>query len=1542
MLLSVNRHLWLPCILALALVSTARAGVTLTRTVRVDPDHLPATEPFEIPAGERLAGVDAISLECAEDGARAVAGVSVRVGYQGFERGRHLAWLELPDGCGLPLEHARHAMQLRVLLHLEPSAAGPVPRERVVPEWEPRGGPPRARAAESRMPANAADGSGAQADAGPIGSPPLRSPPLRSPPLSSPPRPGAPAPFLATQVPSLLGSPVAYLIVTSDALVPEFQRLADWKTASGVPAAVRTLSFIREQYPTAVDDPERVRMFIRDAYSRWGTRWVLLGGDTEILPARIAHVEFLDDQFVPTDLYYSCLDGNWNADGDSTFADAFAGSWDPGDDADLLPEVWVGRAPVVTPSDAERFVSKTLTYETTPAADYMENVLFFAQVITPDHWSPGQPVQLDGAQIVELDEMPILDSVPNMHVGRLYQNHTDPHWRPGAVHESRAAVYDSLQLGYNLVMHVGHGYREVMSCGDDNLGNADMHALTNGDRLMNFYAIDCTSNAVDYASIGEALMRAPAGGAVTNIGSTRLDYPKFSRGFQREYFRLLFQDSVTAVGEAQARQKLPFVGASQSDTFNRLSQLELLLLGDPELRIFTARPRELTVVAPDTLTAGEGELSIEVSAAGTPLPGAQVTAWMPGHEYRTALTDGSGGVTLPFHPDSVGPCSLTVTAFNARPWRRSLVVVPGAPAALQAAATTVLDDALAGRSGDGDGLPDAGEQVDLVVAVRNAGGAGATGVIGTLSTVDPWVTITNPSANYGAIDPGATSSPGSGFRIGIASDCPDQHEVAFTLDLAGDGGLLEEQRLRLLVRAAELVQVAHVESEEGGNDDGRPQPGETVHYTFRVRNVGTGDAHAVTGRFRNLDGLAVVLDSTLSLPDLPPGAEASATPVRFTATSAEARLVLSIDDASGPRLTQVLDLGYPAAVTALAAVGGAGRMTLDWQHEPAPDLAGYNVYRAIAAAGPFVKVTPLPVGRSSSWADAALQPLTRYFYRVTSVDSSGNESTPSDPISAGTGPAEHGVYPAFTRESSQTPATLAPVTGGGTDILVGGGVLHLFHADGTAPVDADGSNGTPGDFTTLGRDYEGGGSIADLDGDGGRDVIGATWGSKQLLAFDAQGLPRVGFPVPLANPIWSSVAVGDLDGDRHLEMVFASLGTALYAFRSDGGEWRDGDANPATLGVFKTIGGGFNAGTPALAPLAGPGPLTIIYGGVDGFLYAWMPDGSNVPGFPVNLGAPILGSVALGRMDGPAGPLSIVVPVANGSLHVRRADGSSRPGFPVFLPLAGFGQGSSPALADMNGDGFNDIVVASSNGRVYVFDRNGAQVSPWTASSRFSTLTSDATRASPVVADINGDGVNDVVVGDESGSLAALSGASGAMLPGFPIAMAAEASGTAALCDCDGDGMSEIVTVDFGGTLHVWDYDFPFSPAGPAPWPQFHHDARRTGWSEAISVVGVEPELAVAPRTLELAAPHPNPAHGELQFALGVPIEESGAALELAVYDLAGRRIRVIVHGPARAGRSTARWDTRDAGGARMPGGVYLVRLSAGAQTRTRKVVVLP
>ena len=62
----------------------------------------------------------------------------------------------------------------------------------------------------------------------------------------------------------------------------------------------------------------------------------------------------------------------------------------------------------------------------------------------------------------------------------------------------------------------------------------------NGNRLTNMYAIDCTSNAIDFASLGEAFCLNPHGGAVANVGSTREDFPVTGRSYQDEFYRLVF------------------------------------------------------------------------------------------------------------------------------------------------------------------------------------------------------------------------------------------------------------------------------------------------------------------------------------------------------------------------------------------------------------------------------------------------------------------------------------------------------------------------------------------------------------------------------------------------------------------------------------------------------------------------------------------------------------------------------------------------------------------------------------------------------------------------------------------------------------------------------------------------------------------------------------------------------------------------------------------------------------------------------------------
>jgi hypothetical protein len=343
----------------------------------------------------------------------------------------------------------------------------------------------------------------------------------------------------------------------------------------------------------------------------------------------------------------------------------------------------------------------------------------------------------------------------------------------------------------------------------------------------------------------------------------------------------------------------------------------------------------------------------------------------------------------------------------------------------------------------------------------------------------------------------------------------------------------------------------------------------------------------------------------------------------------------------------------------------------------------------------------------------------------------------------------------------------------------------------------------------------------------------------------------------------------------------------------------------------------------------------------------WKSNGANLAGFPLQTNGQITSSAAVGYLDG-AGDTSpeIVFTTTADSVYVLNADGKRRPGWPVWNRCSGVTRSPSPALADMNNDGFLDIVFMATNGGLYVYNRNATLVAPW-SNIRYTTATVEASESSPIVADINGDGFNDIICGGEDGTLTAISGANATVMAGFPIQLEAEVRGTPAVADIDKDGKTEIVLAGWDKNIYVWDYDFPFSPSMTPPWPQFHHDARRTGFASAPLYVGVDDGPGTgsgAVREIEFAPPSPNPMRAgrsvaRLDFA--VPSAASGGTYDLSVYDLSGRRVKRVDGGIAPVGHFTLRWDLRDALGRPVDGGVYFIRFTLGGKSLTRKLVVL-
>jgi hypothetical protein len=104
---------------------------------------------------------------------------------------------------------------------------------------------------------------------------------------------------------------------------------------------------------------------------------------------------------------------------------------------------------------------------------------------------------------------------------------------------------------------------------------------------------------------------------------------------------------------------------------------------------------------------------------------------------------------------------------------------------------------------------------------------------------------------------------------------------------------------------------------------------------------------------------------------------------------------------------------------------------------------------------------------------------------------------------------------------------------------------------------------------------------------------------------------------------------------------------------------------------------------------------------------------------------------------------------------------------------------------------------------------------------------------------------------------------------------------------------------------------------------------------------GGTPTVDVAPSpasVFELFPAVPNPLRSQtwLRFRLAAP----GRVTALIV-DVAGRRVRQLLDGPLPPGDHTIAWDGRDEAGAPVPGGVYLMALSAGGESATAKLAVL-
>jgi hypothetical protein len=406
-----------------------------------------------------------------------------------------------------------------------------------------------------------------------------------------------------------------HVTITASTLVSSFASLGQCiHDDLGLSDTTVTTEYIYSHYPGR-DNPEKIRNFIRYAYQNWGTTHILLGGDVDKVPCRYAFVIITtrvppESTFMPCDLYYSDLDGDWDRDGDGLFGELE-------DSCDMYPDVHVGRVGASDAGTAGNFVQHFLTYVHNPNAPYLRRNL------------------LSGFDVYD---------VPEVHCEKVMEfydtTYVPEHLRPSVkvydsdIGDHRRAIINALRAGVNLWIHADHGLETHICTGylrhywlieQETLAN-----LNSGDYLTILTSAACYIANFEHSDcLGENYTTSSNGGAVAVIGNCRtgkLQNPDPYRGatfFMIEgLVRRLFGHGGDGSLEDLALARAEAAPLIDTNTTLRWADLEYNLLGEAAMPVWIPDPTAMAdrrdalapVTPAATVVRGVLEISLQLTA----------------------------------------------------------------------------------------------------------------------------------------------------------------------------------------------------------------------------------------------------------------------------------------------------------------------------------------------------------------------------------------------------------------------------------------------------------------------------------------------------------------------------------------------------------------------------------------------------------------------------------------------------------------------------------------------------------------------------------------------------------------------------------------------------------------------------------------------------------------------------------------------------------------------------------------------------------------
>ncbi|MBI3871613.1 MAG: T9SS type A sorting domain-containing protein [candidate division Zixibacteria bacterium] len=468
---------------------------------------------------------------------------------------------------------------------------------------------------------------------------------------------------------------ISYVVVTTEAFAATVRPLVEWKARRGVAAGLATVESITAQYP-AVDAAASIREYLKDAYAQ-GLEWVVLAGDETVVPIRYAYAGLTPYSGDPyelqiCDLYYGELDGNWDADGDGVWGEQV------GDQAQLYPELYVGRLPFANVADARAIIAKIIAYERGPDdAAYLVRSLGVVADQMRD-WSDGQ-----GQHALVAASMP---SSWSNDLSTMAEAPTGDD--PAPVGPAGETLTSLLANGEGWVNYFVHGRADgfvvrssgllqwprayVFTGGTAGDGNGHLNLTVPTPRPGIHLSAACDQGGFDMdtppfsaglgKSVAEQLLFIPQGGAVAFVGQSRWGWVSISYKLVQKFYDYLRDPTIANhVGVYQTLAKVAFPSYRDLVYGNNL-------YGDPEMPAWKAAPRSLDVAAPTTFTPGPSHWAIEAYNESGAVAAATVTLAAADSVWTMGQTDAAGRLIVDVSFPDVADVILTAYKSDYRIW----------------------------------------------------------------------------------------------------------------------------------------------------------------------------------------------------------------------------------------------------------------------------------------------------------------------------------------------------------------------------------------------------------------------------------------------------------------------------------------------------------------------------------------------------------------------------------------------------------------------------------------------------------------------------------------------------------------------------------------------------------------------------------------------------------------------------------------------------------------------------------------------------------